>query len=406
MSLQVVYLPYAVPITIPTSGGGLVDVEFDVNPNFGEQFVVEAGQKNITLALSNTSDSPYGIELTFSGNLLKADSFDAGTESTPSYAIGPEDTRYITISRGSGGLSLAHDQSSQCTISYTLSDGSTSEREDYITVFGPHTIASAIREVFDTENTGIGPTLEYKFAGNLDNTGSLSGYNATSTSTVTTSSYYTWLEGYAKLTDHIQVFNVNTSKFNASTDRTWFFVFSNFDQENQFTLGYLQVSNSNYLVVLRNDSQNNGPGYIRSKSTIESSTPTVAFSTSQSGATGYNGATPHSVERGSLAGTTILCVSFNSSNNEYTYMWRQIRVSPENWPTGPLSLDENLTSNHTFVTKTSAKNPSSVNSTMKIFNAEITQSLGLPLRAHYFAIVDSHTTNADFDSLLTKIYLN
>ena len=99
------------------TGGGVADIEFNVDPNFNEPFTLNGDEGTLTLRLTNTSSVATSVELTFSGNILKADTFDSGTESNPYFLIDPNSTKDVTLSRGSGAPS-GSDPAVDCTITY------------------------------------------------------------------------------------------------------------------------------------------------------------------------------------------------------------------------------------------------------------------------------------------------
>lgn len=179
MSLQVVYLPYAVPVTVPKAGGSggggsVADIGFDVNPAYSEDHQLLSTETYFYVRLTNSSDAPSGVSLSFSGNILEANTFDTGTAQNPSYVIQPGigNHKDVILKRGSGSpLGLdgsGNPNSSTCTITYTLADGTSSDYSTNITV------ESTFFGTYLRTKTNTNPLIEITFSnGDYTNTGTI-----------------------------------------------------------------------------------------------------------------------------------------------------------------------------------------------------------------------------------------
>ena len=209
------------------SGGALQEPSFDVNPAYGDgDWELEGTERDIQIYLINSADAPLGVTLSFSGDILEAVNFDSGSASSPSFVVPPtgggaNTQRAVTLRRGSGAPSSGN-PSLDCSVSFTLADGSTSPFTQQITVH-PFFLVHEVVEAIAT------PKIEYLFE-TLSNSGSAgstydlqaSGSNFTVQADATaqgfTGSASTASSGTA---GHLRAPLLGSDYFNTGIPRTW-----------------------------------------------------------------------------------------------------------------------------------------------------------------------------------------
>lgn len=231
------------------TGGSVADINFDVNPAYSEDHQLSDTEIYFYIRLTNSSDAPSAVSLSFSGNILEANTFDTGTAQNPSYVIQPGigNHRDIVLLRSSGAPqpnskdANGNYLSSSCTITYTLADGTVSDYSTNITVYakGLETVAEAVD--YHTTITPSSKVLELKFEGNLNNTGlALTNLNIqaiSTTYTATATNSIAGVTGYADSagTGYIRLAKPNNVQLRSSNlgdfanisgqPRSWLYVF-------------------------------------------------------------------------------------------------------------------------------------------------------------------------------------
>jgi hypothetical protein len=146
----------------------------------------------VVLTVTNTdSGNPSAAELTFTG-LLKATSFDDGTDTRPTFAIPPGGSRNVTLVRDPTGIAPG-DPTQTETITVKLADGTTDQQTVTVQALPAATNHIFISTDFNTD-TGSTNHAAYFPSGWAKGDGSWKVYGSTSDDNVGT--LKGWLSGY------------------------------------------------------------------------------------------------------------------------------------------------------------------------------------------------------------------
>ena len=306
---------------------GVADVQFDVNPNYGDTFVLNSEESSITLRLTNSDSAPAAISLSFGNNALKVTSFDTGTETNPSYVINGGSYRDVDVIRGAGAPTPGAPNSGtiNCTISYTLADGTVSEKTDYIEVKNA---------IFDDFSLGVRsiaiPTQEYKFEGNFNNTGTGDTPSSGTTfrfETVSDSTDRAKFVGYTHTPNPStnarveRTLDVGEWIAGSGQSRSWIFAWSNTAQLNNGrnltdfydneSIAYGALGSTTANMTFAKDGTIINLNSTHSHCTVDSSgTPTITTSASETLLSSTND-------------LSLIAVSWDGSGT-FTYRWKQV----------------------------------------------------------------------------------
>lgn len=334
MTLQVVYLPYAVPIPVPKPDSGPSPILFDVNPVYGEKHTLERSEEFFNIRLINSnSNVAAGVALSFSNTSLKVDISDpssipeSGDENNPSYVIPPyspsNQFRDIKIIRGSGAPTGEDENGDpntvNCSISYTLSNNEVVEYTTAFIVESAPPIPSEVHEIIRYFADPIIPSYEFKYDGNFNNTGSIGGLSSASSLQATPSTDYQGFVGYAETTSGSSRHHINNVSYSSTlrnTDRSWIFAFHIHTE-----------SFGNRICLLHGNNFSSGPGW------FQTSGDTFKFTYVASNSSGstltLDNTHNHTQESNSKKctsdnGKTILiCASYDASASTTTYRWKK-----------------------------------------------------------------------------------
>ena len=411
MSLQVVYLPYAVPITVPKAGGGgsVEDISFDVNPDYSEDHELGGAELSFYIRLTNSSDAPSAVSLSFSGNILKASTFDTGTAQNPSYVIEPgignhKDIKLVRSTGAPTGKDGNGDYlNTSCTISYTLADGSVSDYSTNITVYS---LVETVAEVVDYHTSVSGKSLELKFEGSLTNTGTalnnLQLATQSTTYTFTSTSSIAGVTGYAESsgTGYIRITKPNNTQIRYSNivdftnpsgqPRTWLYVFQ-----------YKAANNTSHQRLGDLVGTNNQPAPVKSLHSTPSGRAFIQTTNSSGSQRALDTSRNHTVNGigGSESfnwGLNDICIFATSwDGNDLTVRWKQTGHgsghSFANWQdlysTAYASHGDDYASN-------------TYDGTM---NLAVLRNQNTSLRWLYFCIYDLETTGDMFDVMCNTL---